>query len=115
MRLYWQDTIPYEVVNPSVNADWSYPEEAPVNCSQQTDIAAKLRQIMVGLVRLMFSQNRRNKDIDLLSYLICPNCGSSSLVKDIGQSCLFCNGCQISYPLKDGIPFMFPVDNKGRQ
>ena len=53
MRFYWQDSIPFEIRNPQVDASRQFPEELNVYKSDNTD---GLRYKIVGLVRKLFSQ-----------------------------------------------------------
>ncbi len=42
---------------------------------------------------------------ELLDILACPLC-KNPVVADESHSCLICHACQLSYPVRDGIPVM---------
>jgi len=42
---------------------------------------------------------------ELLDILACPQC-KTAVVADDSHSRLICNACQLSYPVRDGIPVM---------
>jgi uncharacterized protein YbaR (Trm112 family) len=59
-------------------------------------------------MRRLFSQNSRNKKIDLIALLACPSCHSSDL--KTSAPIISCAGCGASYPLEHGTPVMYPRD-----
>lgn len=106
VRYYWENSIDFIVVNPEVNADWEakLDNRQPVPATQH--ILERIRSLLPGLLRSWLSQNGRNKKIDLLSLMICPSCGSDSLLPM--SDCILCNKCGINYPIRRGIPVMIP-------
>ena len=79
MRFYWEQTINFEVVNPECHANWSYPMEAVQNRPHKKSIKSLIRDIYLMARRWLYSQNLRNKNLNIYDLLICPSCGSSSL------------------------------------
>lgn len=106
VRYYWENSIDFTVVNPEVNAAWEpkLDDRQPVPEIQNT--RGRMRRLILGLLRSWLSQNSKNKRIDLLSLLICPGCGSDSLMAM--PAGILCNKCGINYPIRRGIPVMIP-------
>lgn len=101
VRYYWQGAINYEILNPDVDADWPAPE-VPTNVAPPS-FRAQVNKMVLSAVRRIFSQNKRNRNIDLLDVLICPACGSSDVQR---QGDIRCGNCDRSYPMISGIPNM---------
>ena len=53
------------------------------------------------------------KDDDLIKYLRCPDCKGKLTHSDLDES-LVCNNCQQTYKVIDGIPELFPLENKNK-
>jgi uncharacterized protein YbaR (Trm112 family) len=109
MRFYWKDQIEYEIVNPEVDITWSLPAESYANAHALSNpkISLRLRYSMRRVFRWLFSQDSRNKRIELFSFLQCPTCASDALQKAADQ--IKCQECQTIYPIQDGIPVMYPL------
>ncbi len=105
MRYYWRDSIPYEVVNPDVDACWQLPEEA---YSRRPDNRFQIgrRSMFLRTMRLLFSQNRRNKKLDVLKLLRCPTCAQEGDVQRRDDS-VICTTCGAVYEFRNGVPRMF--------
>jgi SAM-dependent methyltransferase len=99
VRYYWtreNGGIKYKILNPDYKFDWQY------NDSQNTGRAAinlkiKIKQSILKIIRRIISQNSRNKNIDILKYLICNNCKSDVLVKL--DEIIICKKCNNNYPV----------------
>ncbi len=109
MRFYWQNEIDYEIRNPEINAGWPLPVGIS-STSKQDGSAMRLRRQLTAFVRKQFSQTTRNRSIELLSLLRCPNCFSTEL-KQAGSD-IVCQHCQAQFGHSNGIPIMYP---KGMQ
>lgn len=59
MRYFWKDEINFVVLNPEVDADW-LPPESYADSGSQFSVKAKLRSLILKLVRRWFSQSSRN-------------------------------------------------------
>lgn len=101
VRYYWRDKIDYRILNPEVDAGWIAPEAE--TGAPGLSFRAKLNKAVLGIVRKLFSQNRRNRAIDLIDLLACPSCGSADIRRDAD---IRCNTCQTDYPIIRGIPDM---------
>ena len=88
---YWSNKINYEILNPEVDATWQ-----PISSSRTVNLSITYkqftRQIILNGIRLLFSQKSRNNKIDLLSILVCQNCGVSDFIKY--GNVIKCNHCQ---------------------
>ena len=105
VRYYWNENIDFSVVNPDTDASW-----AAVGASQAEapipGLKARVQAYVLDLARSALSQKQRNKNINLLDLLLCPNCGSEAL-SAISDG-IRCNDCATVYPVRQGIPSMFP-------
>jgi SAM-dependent methyltransferase len=114
MRFYWEGTIDFEIVNPEESASWEFPPEASeilANRPPEKTIKSQIRDVYLRTRRWLYSQNSRNKKINLHDLLACPNCFSSQFT--ITNSNILCNECAAEYQVKNGIPRLFPNDVKG--
>jgi len=103
-RFYWIDKINYKILNSNISINWDATQDItnPVASTLRHHIRSS---IVLPLVRYLFSQKRRNRNIDLISLLICPDCGAES-IQNRGDK-IVCNKCAAIYPIKDGIPLMY--------
>ena len=94
LRYYWskeQGGIKYQIINPDYKFDWNFPREEK-RSPQSANFRNKLRKTIISLVRNIFSQNKRNKQINVLAYLKCIKCDSDILEKrESAIQCLKCN------------------------
>lgn len=109
MRFYWQNEIDYEVRNPETNANWPLPAGIS-GTPGQTSLSMRLRGLLTAFVRKQYSQTLRNRSIDLLSLLRCPDC-FSTMLKQTGSD-IVCQHCKSQFGNSHGIPIMYP---KGKQ
>lgn len=105
-RFYWNDSISYKIVNDEVDASWE-----PPNFSHTTVVSKSLRsklgRIVLGVTRKLFSQNRRNADLDIKSLLICPSCKSSNL--DFSEAEIVCYSCGVHYENNNNVPALISL------
>lgn len=105
VRYYWNEKIDFLVINPNDDASWAAVEGSNQSRTPALGIKARLQAYLLDLARLVLSQTLRNKKINLVSLLICPNCGSNKLSEI--QEVIKCNDCSTAYPVRQGIPAMF--------
>lgn len=112
MRFYWQDSIDFEIVNPEVDASWPIPSEAYTKAKLFANSSGKMliRSLYLKVIRGLFSQNSRNKKININELLRCPTCGSDVL--SISAKDLSCTKCNAIYSIRNGIPIMYPATVK---
>jgi len=95
VRYYWaKDTggIRYKVLNPECPADWPAPLPVPAE-TPRLPLVATVKQKTLALVRRLFSQSARNKSIDLLALLKCPERGSVNYMLDAMGAHAVCIRC----------------------
>ncbi|APW47773.1 class I SAM-dependent methyltransferase [Rhodoferax antarcticus] len=117
MRYYWKDSISYKIMNPETDASWEYPTELVNRGGVKTGsgFIIYFRERYLNIRRFIFSQNRRNKKININSLYRCPSCHSEELVF---SSNISCKHCKAIYEVKNGTPRLFPKEiigfNKSR-
>lgn len=111
MRFYWEDSIDYEIVNPECDASWPYPIEAGRTKLPENYLKYIIRSAYLATRRWLYSQNTRNKKIDVYDLLMCPNCASSAFRNFADK--IMCDMCDSSYEIKNGIPRLFPKNIGG--
>jgi uncharacterized protein YbaR (Trm112 family) len=114
MRVFWINSIAYEIVNPEVEADWPIPAQYS-NTHPDLELRMRVRLVILYIVRRLFSQTLRNKKINLFDLLICPTCGHGKLKTLNGAIGISCQKCQAFYTIKNGIPFMYPQTERVRK
>ena len=108
VRYYWLAQIKYQIKNPEVDLSWTAPSDRAITTLETSrPKVGQLRDQLVTLTRNLFSQTARNRRIDVVSLLRCPTCMSEKeLVRQEGG--LQCEQCAVVYPMKNGVPVMYP-------
>jgi len=92
IRYYWSKEhggIKYRIINPNYKFDWHFKQEE--NSSPSISFKNKIRKITISLLRNIFSQNKRNKHLNIINYLKCIKCGSDVLERNVSAiQCLKC-------------------------
>ena len=70
--------------------------------SQKMGIKAKLRLSILNLMRIWFSQGRRNAKLDILPLMRCPKCNSENLER-LSATEIACKGCDAPYKIDRNI------------
>ena len=100
-RFYWENSITYAIVNDEIDASWD-----PPTFSHTTSVSRSLRsqlgRIVLGTIRKLFSQNKRNAKLKIEPLLICPSCKSSRL--SFNKVSITCNECEAYYENNNGVP-----------
>ncbi len=99
VRYYWQRKIDYEIINPSVKIDW-IPDSSSLN-NVSRSMKSWLKGKILIFLRLVFSQSRRNKRLNIKNLIQCPRCGSHDM---LWMDSIACNNCKSKYNLRNGIP-----------
>ena len=93
IRYYWDKDnggIKYKILNPDYKIDWLEPE--PDDKSQVfLGYISMVKKLILRITRKLFSQNKRNKKINLIDYVQCPNCKSSAFLEQHKK--IECNQC----------------------
>jgi hypothetical protein len=107
VRYYWQSTINFTVLNPDLDANW----EAPVDSARPTHSApsfiSRLRATLLGTLRNLLAQTRRNRSINVRSLLQCPSCASQAFSAD-RPGHLHCEGCGVVFEVRGNVFDMSP-------
>jgi SAM-dependent methyltransferase len=107
VRYYWHEKIAFKVLNPEADASWMVEVDSTKSKSTILGIKARVQAYVLDIARLLLSQSKRNKKIEVFNLLICPSCGCDSLTKI--QQGIQCDNCNVVYPVKNDIPYMYPV------
>lgn len=102
VRMYWENEIDYEVLNPDEDASWPPPE--PKSAVAQRSIRHNISQWILSAFRRAFSQNKRNNALDVTELLRCPNCRSADLTKS--STHVMCCGCGEKFEHKGNLFLM---------
>lgn len=109
VRHYWNDRIHYEIINDDDDASWPAP---PSNFApHQSTLRARLQATVLDAIRRMFSQRKRNRTLDVVSLLQCPECQEGRLFRE--GVLLKCGTCEASYEVINDIPRLFPQHKGG--
>lgn len=92
MRYFWHDCINFNIVNPEVDATWTPPSSILDAPTGHLGIKAKLRLLLLNLIRNSFSQGRRNANLDILPLMRCPTCHSENLER-LTTAEIICSSC----------------------
>jgi uncharacterized protein YbaR (Trm112 family) len=103
VRYFWVDRISYRILNPDISSAWQAPEDGGKSA---TGSAHFNRSILQRALRSAFSQRARNRSLDLLPLLLCPDCRSNDLRKS--EDAIACVHCGSSFPIRKGIHVMYP-------
>jgi len=107
VRFYWKDRINFTVLNPDVDASWAAAgSESTYEAAGRRSGIPLIKERLLDGFRLVVSQQARNRALPLLDLLHCPTCASGSLQS--GDGSVFCRACGMSYPVRNGIPVMYP-------
>jgi SAM-dependent methyltransferase len=95
VRYYWERKsggIKYTILNPDCPADWEAPRLVAEENSSRPPVVALMKQQALKAARRFLSQQARNKAIDLLQLLQCPDCnGKEFKQKDTRVTCVSCH------------------------
>ncbi len=103
VRYYWQEKINYFIVNPDTDSSWQPIIENSIDSYPQS-FKKNVRTIFIDSIRYLLSQNKRNRNIDLLELMICPTCGSEKLISE--PNSFQCPSCKALYQVKNNVPLM---------
>jgi SAM-dependent methyltransferase len=101
VRYYWTKEIEYLISNPSVDCAWALPPIA------QSASPPAGRLLLRQLTRVLFSQRRRNRKLEVIPILRCIQCNQTACSRtsiDVVQ----CGRCGCEYPISGGAIVMDP-------
>ena len=100
VRYYWSKNnggIKFKIVNPKIDCNWSVPNEGEEASLERKSTIGKLKTIILSIIRGLFSQNKRNKSIDINSLLRCSNCQNEDF--NINKNTATCRACKKDYKI----------------
>lgn len=109
VRYYWDDQIQYEIVNADDDASWSAPSSNFV--PRKPTLRARLQAAVLDTIRQLFSQRKRNRTLDVISLLQCPECREGCLFRQ--EALLKCRKCDAGFEVSNGVPRLFPNTKGG--
>ncbi|WP_145976382.1 class I SAM-dependent methyltransferase [Nitrospira moscoviensis] len=98
VRYYWNKEtggIRYRILNPECDASWQGPRAQPTEITENSSSMAIAKRWALTVIRKLFSQNARNRAIDLMNLLQCPMCQGRAF--DLKATHAICRGCQASH------------------
>ena len=99
VRYYWEDEIAFTVINPEADANWT-PPNFNKEKKERMPYRAKLGVMGLLIARFLFSQKKRNSQINLTSLMKCIYC-ESNFINYHGK--ITCNSCGLQYDKCSGI------------
>jgi uncharacterized protein YbaR (Trm112 family) len=106
VRLYWNNNIEYEILNPEQDIKWK-PIDATANrYTVKKSLLDFVKVNSLKFISRLFSQRKRNSRIDLFDLLACPSCLDENLVRDSVSDVIKCKNCDKVFPINRGIPNM---------
>ena len=102
-RFFWEGRIPFRIVNPDTESDWT-PPIMPSSTQVHASWRARLGRFGLATARSLFSQKRRNRSIRLADLLQCPICASKKLVTN--EHHIVCEVCEKQYEVVANVPHM---------
>jgi SAM-dependent methyltransferase len=100
VRYYWERKnggIKYTILNPDCQADWEAPRFVAAENSSWPSVVVLMKQQVLKTARKLFSQSARNKAIDLLHLLQCPNCSGKEFKQE--ETLVTCISCRKNYSI----------------
>ena len=100
-RFYWsKDTgkIKYKMLNSEYEFNWKK-REVVHGQIEWPGIVAMIKLQLLHLFRKLFSQTRRNREIDIYKYICCVECKGSEFKRK--DSKVICKNCCVEYDLLD--------------
>lgn len=98
VRFYWKNKIPFKIINSEVDACWIPPNYTSNN--NLFSIRAMIGKIGLNLARKIFSQKKRNSNINLAELMKCIKCDGHFTRS---ENRLVCKNCHMSYVNDFGI------------
>lgn len=101
VRFYWENSIPFEIVNPRDDANWM---PAADRTSSSVIKESWFRSSIHKTLSSFYSQPQRNKLINLMELLQCPKCKNTQMRKT--SNVILCHKCSTEYFINNSIPIM---------
>jgi len=100
VRYFWKDKINFQILNPSVAANWK--PTFSNNITTKKNLKNIFRLFVLMLIRKLFSQSKRNDELDILPILKCAHCNSGDIERK-SSSFIRCQKCSKTYKISNKI------------
>jgi len=103
VRYYWNRQtggIIHKILNPEYKFDWQY-QDSESTQKANINLKIKIKQFVLKIFRVIFSQNKRNKLINIFDYLVCLDCKNDKLNRI--DNVLVCQSCGKQYLIHNNI------------
>ncbi|MBW2663065.1 MAG: class I SAM-dependent methyltransferase [Deltaproteobacteria bacterium] len=104
VRYYWEKKnggIQYKIQNSEYQFDWLPPPSSIEENDPKISLKALLKDSALKLIRRLFSQNKRNKNIDMIKLCRCLECGNDNLMMTSEK--IICSACGKNFSINKGI------------
>lgn len=100
VRYYWSKEnggINYKIVNPEYDFDWQTPMTEKNITEPNLIEKINFKRVALNFIRKYFSQNKRNKEINIFDLIQCPNCKNDKF--DEKSNFIVCENCGNKYEI----------------
>lgn len=100
IRYYWnkdEGGIKYIVVNPEYKFDWDLPALNKNVARDKFNLKNFLKKQALILLRILFSQNKRNRSINIMKLIMCNKCKGNSFELNKEKTGINCKSCEGKY------------------
>ncbi len=94
VRFYWSKIgggLKYKIINPEYEFDWEPPSFEEKDMGNKFNFVAFVKTGILKIIRRIFSQNARNKKIDIRNLLMCDICKGEDF--DVKKGEVICKKC----------------------
>ena len=98
IRYYWSKDnggIKYKITNPKYKFDWDLPTFKKETLNNKFNLKVFLKTQILFLIRKLFSQNKRNRQIDIRKLILCGQCKKD--VFELKEAHIVCQNCRQKY------------------
>ena len=90
------------IVNPEVDANWM--AEPVVRAAAGQTVASRIRHWVLWFTRRLFSQSVRNRSLDVVPLLRCPDCDASAFSRQGDH--IACGSCSARFDYRNDVLIM---------
>lgn len=102
VRYYWNKEfggIKYQILNPEYKFDWDIPVLNKNFIRIKFNLKNFLKKQILVIIRKLFSQNKKNSNLDVAQLMMCGNCNGNNLNFKWGTNSMeiYCKSCGEKY------------------
>ncbi|MEK7635656.1 MAG: class I SAM-dependent methyltransferase [Patescibacteria group bacterium] len=108
VRYYWRKDeggIRFGMINPEYKFDWDFPVTNKNVVKNKFNLNNFLKKQILLLLRILFSQNKRNKDINIIKLMMCNKCKENNSIElnkeKASVNCRICGEKYVVYGIKN--------------